>query len=224
MGRLTFAFVPALLGLGCTAVVDAGSYEVQACDPFSNEGCEGGQSCFANVATNERFCTTAGTRGPGMLCSGGEDCEIGTTCVLYGPDRGICSNYCTGPSDCASQPDDAGCNYFSSTGLGFCYQGCDPSDPAACGAGVACYAMGTDSRCRLTGTLGLLEPCEETDYDNSCAPGYVCVLNNMDETRCFEQCGPGLPDCGTERTCAVITGPGEGRAAGSGEWGVCAFL
>jgi len=208
--------------MGCTAVVDAGSYSVFTCDPVTGEGCGEGRSCFALISTGEHECIFEGSRSTGSVCGAKGECVGGATCYFYTPESGLCLDYCRGPADCTGQPDSIGCNLNEATGIGACYQGCDPADPGSCGAGVACFAMGTASLCNTTGPIGLLSPCGFT-FETACQPGFMCLTNNMGNDVCFVQCGPGLAGCGPEETCTYALGD-DIRPAEAGEWGVCATL
>jgi hypothetical protein len=209
---------------GCTAVVDAGSYRVATCEPLANTGCEAGQMCNADVITGLSMCVPEGTGALGTVCSSPTDCAPGSNCVLHAlPDRGICLSYCVSDGDCSEQPGSIGCNSNPATGLGQCWQGCDPADPTSCGAGVACFAMGFVSACVSTGPQGRDALCGGLSFEDQCAPGFACLLNADGEFRCFTQCGPGLPACGGDESCTFALGE-EIRPADPTEWGVCAVI
>ncbi len=217
----SLALVLVLVGAGCTAIVDAGSYSVGGgtCDSVSGSGCDTGQACFTRIATGDAMCIDEGTRSSGRVCTGMGQCVSGATCIFFTPDRGLCTDYCRTDGDCSDIPGSIGCNLNSDTGIGSCFQGCDPSDAASCGAGVACFAMGTAGACVATGPNGLDDPCGFS-YDDACQQGFVCLMNTEGANACFAQCGPGLPDCPSGQTCTFALGS-EIRPAEAGEWGAC---
>ncbi len=212
-----------LVASGCTAIVDAGSYSVgggEVCDTLSGSGCPDGQACFTSLSSGDQQCIPAGSVRSGMVCDAMDDCVRGATCIFHARDRGLCTDYCLSDDDCRDIEGSLGCNINSATDIGACFQGCDPSDPASCGAGVACYAMGTAGACFITGPAVLADPCGLT-YDDACAPGFVCLSNTEGENRCFAQCGPGLPACPEGETCKVVLDTV--RDAMAGEWGACSI-
>ena len=223
-GASPLLLLAVLLG-ACTAVVDADSYRVEGaggCDPITNAGCGAGQACFALISTGERLCQPEGARATGMTCSAMGDCVQGATCFFFAPERGLCLDYCRSDADCGRQPASIGCNLNDATGIGSCFQGCDPADPASCGSGVACFAMGTASACNTTGPTGLGQPCGFT-FEDACAPGLMCLANAEGVNACFAQCGPGLPACSGGQVCTFALGDTV-RPAMPGEWGACATL
>ncbi|MFH2005676.1 MAG: DUF4215 domain-containing protein [bacterium] len=110
-----------------------------------------------------------------------------------------CGSGCSGTNPCCMQQE-------SGTGIGACYEQCDPYD-IACPSGFECqifkYNQGFGN-CVRPGTAAfgqICAPASPNVVNSQCAPGGICVDDGTDD-RCFEICDFfGTPACTGTNTC-----------------------
>lgn len=194
-----------------------------ACDPITDEGCPGGESCVV-VDANPlgTTCVPAGTAMPGDPCgpAGGAACASGSACIgadLADDVPGTCMPWCDPngalPADCAS------CVAIADA-LGICAE-CDVLGDT-CPAGSHCEphdellggACGPDG----PGLPG--SPCDPGAAATACTAGLVCVELLPDAFTCVERCDPAMPAC-TDPAAQCLDVALVEDTAPAGQLGVC---
>jgi cysteine-rich repeat protein len=121
-----------------------------------------------------------------------ETCQA-TQCT---PVAGTCGSGCTGATACCVEQE-------TGTGLGACYQGCDPYD-FACVNGLECTNLAFNQGggyCQLPGLATVGASCTRTSVSTGCTQGNVC-LNLGTADLCYQDCDFfGTPTCGGGNTC-----------------------
>lgn len=86
-----------------------------------------------------------------------------------------------------------------------CTRGCDPTEPEACGGGLACEADACgEGRC-VPALGGALEDGAECAEDADCAAGR-CAATPGGASRCGRACAEGAPPCGEGMACDTSDG------------------
>lgn len=196
---------------GCESVIgaDFGS-KTDACDPLSDGTCPKKLKCAWD--TSAFHCaTTAGKSGFLQACTDESDCPEGAACATTPTlTSSRCLYYCTAQSACGG----AKCLGFNQkrtrttdgTEIGVCAPldpACNPvsGDAATCqtalGKAGHCWAYGAEyTTCVSQTASGMTgDTCK---YQSECAPGYVCMANDLCRKFCHVQ-GPN--ECGSGLVC-----------------------
>jgi hypothetical protein len=211
------------------------------CDTAPQCGCTGGLACsVTNTTTGATGCVGVGTTPVGGACTGtgAGQCQAGYTCV-----DGVCSKYCQNASDCGSGSYHECGQVTNGSGTnipGFmtCNILCNPINPSdtsapyqGCAAGDGCLPSSTGASSCLAPTKSTAKNGDDcgTGDQTLCAPGYVCLGQNIVVTTvysCFKMCrkAMGNTDCtslnsgGTTYTCTSF---GTKEYGGAVEIGYC---
>jgi hypothetical protein len=195
---------------------DGGGVEAgPPCDPTDPASCHGG-TCVLSCPMNQPVtgvCTMAGSKKPGELCTGNEECEPGSqcftfsacgvrTCLRFCKDSSVCgAGACATPLPCDRQP----------TSFKACSQPCDPVGEAkqGCAAGLNCFLFeGEVPDCDCAGSMhtgGDGAPCDTGDQ---CKPGFLCVKMSGSKA-CRPACrlAASPTTCEGGRTCTKLVDP-----------------
>lgn len=208
---------------------DAGSVPLHcgqgSCDLQSSSGlgCPSGQGCvfgFLGMADQPSAqCEKAGTGQDGASCSsnpGFGDCAPGFGCTASadGSAEGECRRYCCAQDHRRGCPDGQICRIGITdrsgalSGVFLCSEcsDCDLREPASCGEGRGCYAIGGRAGCNVCLPKGKLAVGHACSQNDECVPGSGCLSANG-ASRCVGFCdlehGSG---CATGMGCAIATG------------------
>ena len=181
----------------------------RTCDLYSNIGCATGSKCSVTDTPGQTVCECAGTATHGQACrqtSTGDTCAPGNVCL----GDNLCHKYCRDSGECVNATSTGGvCDLqIGNLNVKVCSSAttnCSPILPATagCAMGSGCYFVGpTDDRtaCISAGTKLAGETCS---FGNDCAPGYICMSNNL----CRQMCRAGRDgDCAGAQRCFTLQG------------------
>jgi len=153
----------------------------------SGDGCE--SDCTATPCTDPVDCGNVNA----FVCDVDTQSCQPNQCTVQ---AGTCGTGCVGTDPCCIEQE-------AGTGLGACYEVCDPYD-TACPAGLECsnvaYNQGAGF-CLHAGTAAIGATCAPTEVDTGCVPGGLC-LNDAGTNRCFRECDFfGTPICNAGDSC-----------------------
>lgn len=168
-------------------------------------GCGSMGTCDVDFQKLDGTTKCVQTTGSGMIksaCKMTTDCAPGLSCIF-----GACRPYCSTNGSACQQPGTTNCLQLTAgqqmtpvPNLLICELDCALDDVNACGGGTeGCAYFGmTDVDCRdMTG--GNTSTC--TQQNPVCAPGYVCLTNNV----CGKWCKVGgMNTCGN-KTCTSLS-------------------
>jgi hypothetical protein len=168
------------------------------CDLLTGGGCNAGQTCRFDVASQSRVCLASPLTSlePYGLCTADGECPVAHRCL-----DGVCSKVCDSPAECEGAS--ALCLDEPDSGLGVCTRPCDlvsPEDPRpglqACGAGARCEFVqnGSYTSCFSPGSSFENGPCQ---LDRDCPAALLCVAG-----RCARACAEGGGSCGVGLACS----------------------
>lgn len=204
------------------ALGDAGASDAGpgwSCTPYKAGGCQAGQNCVYNSATQTFSCAKAGPNDPWFSCRAQSDCPAGTACVdMNGDQRYYCKPFCQTESDCAPYTSEGvtSCttNLYDGltqiAGVFFCAanarahlrttMGCVPYKAGGCSAGYNCVYSRTlrDFACAPCGTTTAWYSCTA---QSQCSAGTACADNNGDRRYYCR------PFCASEADCEPYTTP-----------------
>ncbi len=199
---------------GLCLVLPSASYCSKECT--QNSQCPG-MKCISG------YCIFPGEQEVGEPCLAHFDCVSGT-CVGIGNNQGVCSQTCTGPTQCPAG---------LSCANGYCYPGGDTAYGADCTDDLQCeytecLTIGTNKKicsaaCTNSGQCPNSDPCVlgycvpkgiyplgmKCLLDTDCLSGYCVVMGT--KTFCSQQCSESLPcpdgsTCTASNYCTPITG------------------
>jgi hypothetical protein len=197
---------------------DGGPDAAALCDPVTPTTCAGG-TCVLVCRDNQPavgMCTTSGTKQPGELCMGNEECSPGSQCFSFscgtaGPPIGACLRFCNddsmcGTGHCATPVPCGG----APTPYKACSRTCDPVGAATqgCAAGLHCFVFaGETPDCDCAGSKHVKTDAMPCASSEECAPGLLCV-NMAGAKTCRPLCRLDMPNvCGEGRKCTQLVDP-----------------
>lgn len=215
---------PGDAGLSDAGLSDAGRSDAGpngSCTPYKAGGCQAGQNCMYDSATQSFSCAKAGSTAAWYSCSAQSECAAGTACVDDGGDQHyFCKPFCQKEADCepftsAGVTSCTATNLYDGltqiTGVLFCAANarahllttmrCVPYKAEGCPTGQNCmYDRALHNFvCEAAGTRKAWYACSA---QSDCSAGTACVDNNGDKDYYCK------PFCMSETDCEPYTTPG----------------